>query len=352
MSQDQDTLGSSSDGSRFRISSKQLFLTYPRCDLSPKDLGLELLQLLIQNKPKYIHVTQELHKDGFPHLHALVQLEKKLFTRRQTFFDQFLHGTKFHPNIQPARDASKVLGYITKQNGEEYIFGKPTLPKKKKTTQEGRDQRMRAIIESSTSKQEYLSMVRKEFPFDWATRLMQFEYSASSLFPEPPVEYTSPFPVDQLLCPEDITEIINSEWFQHGAPGGRPRSIYICGPTRTGKTTWARSLGRHNYYNSVLDFTHYDPQAEYNVIDDVPFKYCPQWKALVGAQRDYIVNPKYGKKKKIKGGIPSIILTNDDEDWLGEMKPAQAEYLHANSHVHYMYEGTKFYKAEAAGQDV
>nr|AIY33765.1 RepA [Eragrostis minor streak virus] len=214
MSQDQDTLGSSSDGSRFRISSKQLFLTYPKCDLSPKDLGLELLQLLIQNKPKYIHVTQELHKDGFPHLHALVQLEKKLFTRRQTFFDQFLHGTKFHPNIQPARDASKVLGYITKQNGEEYIFGKPTLPKKKKTAQEGRDQRMRAIIESSTSKQEYLSMVRKEFPFDWATRLMQFEYSASSLFPEPPVEYTSPFPVDQLLCPEDITEIINSEWFQ------------------------------------------------------------------------------------------------------------------------------------------
>lgn len=37
-------------------------------------------------------------------------------------------------------------------------------------------------------------------------------------------------------------------WLQSGVgsaqpPGGRPRSLIIWGPTRTGKTVWARSLG-------------------------------------------------------------------------------------------------------------
>lgn len=123
----------------------------------------------------------------------------------------------------------------------------------------------------------------------------------------------------------------------------RLQSIYICGPSRTGKTSWARSLGRHNYYNSIVDFAHYDEQALYNVIDDVPFKFCPQWKALIGCQRDFIVNPKYAKKKRISGGIPAIVLLNDDEDWLRDMKPGQADYLHANAHVHYMNEGYKFF---------
>lgn len=130
---------------------------------------------------------------------------------------------------------------------------------------------------------------------------------------------------------------------------GRHKSIYICGPTRTGKTSWARSLGIHNYYNSLVDFTTYDVNAKYNIIDDIPFKFTPNWKCFVGAQRDFTVNPKYGKRKMIRGGIPCIILVNPDEDWLKDMTPEQSDYMYSNAVIHYMYEGESFF---AFGENV
>lgn len=92
----------------------------------------------------------------------------------------------------------------------------------------------------------------------------------------------------------------------------RPLSLVIEGPTRTGKTAWARSLGRHNYYCGGVDFSMYDQYALYNIIDDIPFQYLPCKKELLGAQKDFTVNEKYRKKNKIKGGIPSIVLCNED----------------------------------------
>lgn len=61
-------------------------------------------------------------------------------------------------------------------------------------------------------------------------------------------------------------------------------------------------------------------------------------KALVGCQKDYTVNPKYGKKKKIKGGIPSIILCNEDEDYLKHMNEATKEWFEANCTIVFLYE--------------
>nr|AFO38353.1 Rep B [Chickpea chlorotic dwarf virus] len=130
--------------------------------------------------------------------------------------------------------------------------------------------------------------------------------------------------------------------------GARVPSLYICGPTRTGKTTWARSLGRHNYWNGTIDFTTYDEHATYNVIDDIPFKFVPLWKQLIGCQFDFTVNPKYGKKKKIKGGVPSIILTNRDEDWIPAMSEHQKEYFTDNCEIHYMDDGVTFFARESS----
>ncbi|AAC98083.1 RepB, partial [Sugarcane streak Egypt virus - [Ben]] len=128
-------------------------------------------------------------------------------------------------------------------------------------------------------------------------------------------------------------------------PGHRKQSLYILGPTRTGKSTWARSLGRHNYWQNNVDWSSYDEEAVYNIIDDIPFKFCPCWKQLVGCQKEYVVNPKYGKKKKVASrSIPSIILANEDEDWLTVMTPGQREYFEANAVIYIMTAGEKFYK--------
>nr|pir C2 protein - Panicum streak virus [Panicum streak virus] len=141
--------------------------------------------------------------------------------------------------------------------------------------------------------------------------------------------------------------------YNQNAPGERKRSLYICGPTRTGKTSWARSLGRHNYWQNNIDWSSYDEEAQYNVVDDIPFKFCPCRKRLVGCQKDYIVNPKYGKRRKVASkSIPTIILANEDEDWLKDMTPAHVEYFEANWDQYILLPGEKFYKTGEAGGSI
>lgn len=50
----------------------------------------------------------------------------------------------------------------------------------------------------------------------------------------------------------------------------------------------------------------------YNVIDDTASHYLKlkHWKELIGAQRDWKSNCKYGKRVQIKGGITTIFLRN------------------------------------------
>ncbi|GAB4857133.1 hypothetical protein Ancab_015044 [Ancistrocladus abbreviatus] len=50
----------------------------------------------------------------------------------------------------------------------------------------------------------------------------------------------------------------------------RPQSLIIEGPSRVGKTAWARSLGKHNYLSGHLDFNSrvFSNDVDYNVIRD------------------------------------------------------------------------------------
>nr|AFD62986.1 replication associated protein [Chickpea chlorosis Australia virus]AFD62994.1 replication associated protein [Chickpea chlorosis Australia virus] len=324
--------------SSFRLQTKYVFLTYPRCSSDAESLRDFLWEKLSRFAIFFIAVATELHQDGTPHLHCLLQLDKRSNIRDPSFFD--FQGN--HPNIQPAKNSEQVLDYISKDGS---VITRGDF-RKHKVSPTKSDDRWRTIIQTATTKEDYLEMIKTEFPHEWATKLQWLEYSANKLFPDIEPPYSSPFPNEFLQCDEEITEWLNRDLYvepeqlQH-----RRRSLYICGPTRTGKTTWARSLGRHNYFNGGIDFTTYDPNATFNIIDDIPFKFCPNWKQLVGSQKDFTVNPKYGKKKRVKGGIPTIILVNNDDDWIKDMSSSQNEYFESNCLIHYMTEGETFIAA-------
>lgn len=106
----------------FRLNARNVFLTYPRCAVSPSALG----EFLSEIRPAtYIHVVRERHEDGTPHLHALLQWIDKYNLRDERKFD--FEG--FHPNIQPARDIVAIEDYISKalpdhpSIEDEYKFG-------------------------------------------------------------------------------------------------------------------------------------------------------------------------------------------------------------------------------------
>ncbi|ADT91305.1 Rep [Bromus catharticus striate mosaic virus] len=328
----------------FEVRSRNIFLTYSKCHLDPVFMQEHLSSLLRRFEPTYVYVAREEHQDGSYHLHCLVQCKKYVRTKSAKFFDV----EEFHPNVQNARMPHKVLAYIKKNPlcfVETGVFQASTKQKKKKVDAPStKDAKMAEIIKSSTCKEDYLSMVRNTFPFDWATRLQQFQYSAESLFPSVPTPYMDPFGMPAQDEHPVIGAWLQAELFSR-RPDERRRSLYICGPTRTGKTSWARSLGAHNYWQHSVDFLNLVANATYNVIDDIPFKFVPCWKGLVGCQFDITVNPKYGKRRMLKNGVPSIILVNEDEDWLKQMQPSQVGWFETNCIIHYMYAGESFFEA-------
>nr|AFN80661.1 RepA [Paspalum dilatatum striate mosaic virus] len=175
------------------VRSRNVFLTYSKCHLEPSFMLERLSRLLKKWDPTYSYVAREEHKDGSYHLHCLVQCRKYIRTKSAKFFDV----EEFHPNVQNARVPHKVLAYIKKAPicfVEHGAFKDEAKKKKKKADAPStKDAKMASIISQSKTREDYLGMVKKEFPFDWATRLQQFEYSAQALFPCLPPPYVDPF---------------------------------------------------------------------------------------------------------------------------------------------------------------
>ncbi|KAJ1442130.1 hypothetical protein SESBI_00940 [Sesbania bispinosa] len=66
----------------------------------------------------------ELHENGEPHLHALIQFEGRYQCTNYRFFDLVspTSSTQFHPNIQNAKSSSDVKAYIDK-DGDFIDYG-------------------------------------------------------------------------------------------------------------------------------------------------------------------------------------------------------------------------------------
>jgi len=101
----------------FRLQGKNFFLTYPKCNLTREVVLSILLEKLVD--VKYVIVASELHKDGTPHIHALIMSNTKIHTRSNTFFDL----TTFHGNYQAARDTDDVIEYIKKSDTTPLTHG-------------------------------------------------------------------------------------------------------------------------------------------------------------------------------------------------------------------------------------
>ena len=91
----------------FKISQKSFFITYPQCGELTKEKVLQFFTLL--GAEKYA-ICRELHKDGNPHIHALIVFEKKFNSRNQKVFD--IDGK--HGKIEPLKSQPKALEYIKK----------------------------------------------------------------------------------------------------------------------------------------------------------------------------------------------------------------------------------------------
>nr|UVT85089.1 AC1 [Chilli leaf curl Ahmedabad virus] len=299
---------------RFNIKAKNYFLTYPNCSLNKEEALSQLKNLETPVNKLYIRVCRELHENGEPHLHVLLQFEGKYQCTNNRFFDLISpsRSAHFHPNIQRAKSSSDVKAYVEK-DGDFIDFGVFQIDGRSARggCQSANDAYAEAI--NSGSKSSALNILREKAPKDYVLQFHNLNANLDRIFIPPPEVYVSPFGSSSF----DQVPAKLENWATENVVGAaarplRPISIVIEGDSRTGKTMWARSLGPHNYLCGHLDLSPkvYSNDAWYNVIDDVDPHYLKHFKEFMGAQRDWQSNTKYGKPVQIKGGIPAIFLCN------------------------------------------
>lgn len=97
---------------------------------------------------------------------------------------------------------------------------------------------------------------------------------------------------------------------------GRAKSLVLFGGTRTGKTTWARSLGPHIYCIGLVSGAECAKgvDAEYAVFDDMRggFEYFPAYKEWLGAQPHVSVKVLYREPYAMPWLKPTIWICNLD----------------------------------------
>nr|QEX51311.1 replication-associated protein [Okra enation leaf curl virus] len=299
---------------RFLINSKNYFLTYPKCSLTKEEALSQIKNFQTPTSKKYIKICRELHENGEPHLHVLIQFEGKYKCQNQRFFDLVSpsRSAHFHPNIQGAKSSSDVKSYIDK-DGDTLEWGEFQIDGRSARGGQQTANDAYAAALNAGSKSEALRVIKELAPKDYVLQFHNLNANLDRIF-TPPVEvYVSPFSSSSFdQVPEELEEWAAENVVDAAARPHRPQSIVIEGDSRTGKTMWARSLGPHNYLCGHLDLSPkvYANDAWYNVIDDVDPHFLKHFKEFMGAQRDWQSNTKYGKPVQIKGGIPTIFLCN------------------------------------------
>lgn len=111
----------------------------------------------------------------------------------------------------------------------------------------------------------------------------------------------------------------------------RGKSLVLHGPTRTGKTIWARSLGDHAYFGGLFSMEEGIDTAKYAIFDDFGgLKFLPSYKFWLGHQKQFYVTDKYKGKKLVEWGKPAIWINNEDPREEHGVRSDEVEWLNAN----------------------
>ncbi|KAI8562849.1 hypothetical protein RHMOL_Rhmol03G0067400 [Rhododendron molle] len=260
------------------LNGKNYFLTYPQCNISITEALDQIINTTGATNKKYIRVCRELHEDGQPHLHALVQYEGRFKITNPHHFNlkSPTSSWQFHPNIQVAKSSSDVKAYIEK-GGDYEEWGTFQIDGR---SGRGSPHSIAEVYAEALNAPKYLQ----------------------SLFHLTSVHITL----------NHITGFLN-KWLIGLKITYRISLRDQIGP----KALLSKAqVGPHNYLSGHLDLNPrvYSNDAWYNVIDDIPphYLFLKHWKQFIGAQQGWLTNCKYGRPVQIKGGIPTIVLCNPD----------------------------------------
>lgn len=274
----------------FRVRALKFFITWPQCDITLQ----QLVQHLTSFNPTNYCGCLEAHADGSPHAHAVLQFKEQQLITNCNHFDW--NGK--HANIQACRNLSKSLAYCQKDGSFESTF-----PESVKLS-------WGDMVTKATTAEEYLQLVEENYPRDAALSWQRLQAYAHHKWPCIKAASVEQLSTGWLTLPAPL-----QQWMQDEYPKAlRPKTCFLIGPSRTGKTKWATSFGKPLYFNSSMNYREWPTTADWShlVLDDIPGNHIYPWKALIGSQESFVVTQKYLAQKTIKHGKPVIVCSNDN----------------------------------------
>lgn len=295
----------------FRINAAQIFLTYPRANVTLDDLYEHLHDLELYGvKQLKLVVAEEKHQDGGIHFHAYIRYAKPINCRNAHLWDY----KELHPNIQGCRSPKRVIDYVVK--GGLYRSNFDIKLKRRDA--------LAKLLDEINNPEQFVQEVIKLDPdyaisrFSNLRAFADYQFGKKSGLYDPIREFT-----DFSAVPDPIIRFRGR--LGNYIRGERDmRSIWLWGPSRIGKTQLARSLGKHCYMQGIWNFKCLSDQAEYGVFDDISFESIKfQYKQLFGLQKNVNFTGKYQRPTTFEWGIPIIFISNelpsfawDEQAWL------------------------------------
>nr|UTM74950.1 replication-associated protein [Tick-associated circular DNA virus] len=307
------------------VNGRYVLLTYAQCgNLDPFGVMEHISSLAGE-----CIVGREHHEDGGIHLHVFCDFGRKFRSRRVDVFDV---GGK-HPNVSKS--------YGTPEKGYDYAIkdgdvvcgglGRPSRPTRGDLDGET-DSLWHQIAEAKTRDQ-FWELVHLYDPRAAITSFPAIAKYADWKFAYQPPVYESPANAQFVGQESDGRD----DWLLEvgiGAErsGARVRSLVLFGPSKTGKTTWARSLGEHIYVLGLVGGKECSraPDVDYAVFDDIRggIKFFPAFKEWLGGQASVTVKELYREPRLLPWGKPCIWCANKDPRL--EMDPVDQEWMNAN----------------------
>jgi len=357
----------------FDFYAKYGLFTYSQCgDLDPWEVVAKFTELGAE-----CIIGRESHVDGGTHLHAFVDFNGRRRFRRADFAD--VSGS--HPNISPSR-RTPWDGYDYAIKDGDVVAGGLERPRRPGSDVCRKDEVWSTIISAET-RDEFWARCRELAPADLARSFPSLSKFADWQYAEPDYVYDGPTRGDARFCTEALPEL--ESWCRglddsldgqrgkhvplpgvlsrtHGGPsGGKPplarirsahtytgrgKSLVLWGPTRTGKTTWARSLGAHIYFGGLFSggaALAGGSTANYAVFDDIRggIKFFPGFKDWLGCQSCFMVKQLYREPMLFKWGRVSIWISNKDPRL--ELDEDDVQWMEGN--CQFVYVGDSIFRA-------
>lgn len=190
---------------------------------------------------------------------------------------------------------------------------------------------------NSQSFEEACEVVKRIDPRSWVNngdRIRDnLRYSFIPKFPEYAPIFANPEP--------SVTPPACQEWLEvEFTKRSRAKCLFLIGPTRLGKTHWARNLVQpHTYWKSMVNLESWNPESKLLILDDFDdFNFVPNPKGYLTQAGECTVTDKYKKKRTIIVNMPAIYLCNEVPLNKKNVPLTQDNYWSENGSFVYVFE--------------